>query len=62
MGVYLTAKKYLIELREQGNFVAEELLDEYELIKEQKGDFIAAKYISDIYREFQTRLKDVSNG
>jgi hypothetical protein len=62
MGIYLTAKEYLIELRRQGNFVAEELLEEYEEIKAQSGEFIAAKYLADIYREFQERLKDVSNG
>lgn len=62
MGIYLTAKEYLIELKRQGNVVAIELLEEYEDIKSQSGEFIAAKYISDIYREFQIRLKDVSNG
>jgi hypothetical protein len=62
MGIYLTAKEYLIELKRQDNIVAIELLEEYEDIKAQSGEFIAAKYITDIYREFQSRLKDVSNG
>jgi hypothetical protein len=62
MGSYLTAKEYLIDLKRQGNSVAEELLVEYEDIKTQSGEFIAAKYITDIYREFHKNLKDVSNG
>lgn len=62
MGIYLTAKEYLIELRRQGNVIAEELLEEYEEIKAQSGEFIAAKYLADIYRDLKERLKDVSNG
>ena len=62
MGIDLTAKEYLIELKQQGNPVAKELLVEYEDIKTQSGEFIAAKYITDIYREFHKNLKDVSNG
>jgi hypothetical protein len=62
MGIYLTAREYLIELKQQGNSVAEELLVEYEDIKAQSGEFIAAKYITDIYREFHKNLKEVSNG
>jgi hypothetical protein len=62
MGIYLTAKDYLIELKRQGNVIAEEVLEDYEEIKTQSGDFIAAKYLADIYREFHKNLKDVSNG
>lgn len=62
MGMYIVAKEYLQELKKQGNSLAEETLQEYEEIKAQSGDFIAAKYLADIYREFQKRLNQISNG
>lgn len=62
MGMYIVAKEYLQELKKQGNSLAEETLQEYEEIKTQSGDFIAAKYLADIYREFQKRLNQISNG
>jgi hypothetical protein len=62
MGMYIVAKEYLQELKKQGNSLADETLQEYEEIKTQSGEFIAAKYLADIYREFQKLLKDASNG
>jgi hypothetical protein len=62
MGMYIVAKEYLQELKKQGNSLADETLQEYEEIKTQSGEFIAAKYLADIYREFQKLLKEASNG
>jgi hypothetical protein len=62
MGMYIVAKEYLQELKKQGNSLADETLQEYEEIKKQSGEFIAAKYLADIYREFQKNLQNTSNG
>jgi hypothetical protein len=62
MGMYIVDKEYLQELKKQGNSLADETLQEYEEIKTQSGEFIAAKYLADIYREFQKLLKEASNG
>ena len=62
MGIYLTAKEYFIQQKNLGNYIASSLLDEYEEIKAQSGEFIAAKYLADIYRQFVQELKEVSNG
>jgi hypothetical protein len=62
MGLYLTAKEYFIQQKNLGNYIAFSLLDEYEEIKAQSGEFIAAKYLADIYRQFVQELKEVSNG
>ena len=62
MGIYLTAKEYFIQQKHLGNYIASSLLDEYEEIKTQSGEFIAAKYLADIYRQFVEELQEVSNG
>jgi hypothetical protein len=62
MGIYLTAKEYFIQQKQLGNCIAASLLDEYEEIKAQSGEFISAKYLADIYRQFVQEIQDVSNG
>jgi hypothetical protein len=62
MGIYLTAKEYFIQQKQLGNYIAASLLDEYEDIKAQSGEFISAKYLADIYRQFVEEIESVSNG
>jgi hypothetical protein len=60
--LYSKVKNYFNELANNGNKEAIELLKEYEEMKISNGDFIAAKYLIDIYKQYQIDLKEVNNG
>lgn len=62
MGIYLNAKKHFEELSNQGSYDASELIEEYYEVKRQCGEFVAAKFLRDIYVEYQENMDLVKNG
>jgi len=59
--MYLVAKQYFTELKNKGSGAAEDLLKDYEQLKETNGEFMAARYLRDVYLDFNSNMKKVSN-
>ena len=62
MGNYLNAKKHFEELSNKGTFAASGVLEEYDEVKRQCGEFVAAKFLRDIYILYQENMDLVKNG
>lgn len=60
--MYLKAKEYFIQLSNQGHESATILLEEYEELKNEGGEFVAALFLRDVYIEFQQNMDRVKNG
>ena len=54
-------KQYFIELINTGNEEAEKLLKEYTLIKETQGEFLAGRFLIEVYIETQKTLEEIHN-
>tara|TARA_R100000008_G_scaffold53666_2_gene32626 strand:- start:862 stop:1065 length:204 start_codon:yes stop_codon:yes gene_type:complete len=54
-------KQYFIDLSNQGNKEADELISEYNDIKETNGEFLAGRFIIEVYIETQKTLEESFN-
>ena len=54
-------KQYFIDLSNQGNKEAEELMIEYTDIIETQGEFLAGRFIIEVYIETQKTLEESFN-
>jgi hypothetical protein len=61
MSQYDKSKVYFTQLSNQGNTQATELLEEYEEMR-VKNEFLAARFLRDVYIDFQLELQGVRNG
>ena len=54
-------KQYFIELINSNNEEAEKLMKEYILIKETQGEFLAGRFLIEVYIETQKTLEELHN-
>ena len=54
-------KHYFMELMNKGNEEAEKLMKEYILIKETQGEFLAGRFLIEVYIETQKTLEEINN-
>ena len=54
-------KQYFIELINKDNEEAEKLMKEYILIKETQGEFLAGRFLIEVYIETQKTLEELHN-
>ena len=54
-------KHYFMELMNKGNEEAEKLMKEYILIKETQGEFLAGRFLIEVYIETQKTLEELHN-
>ena len=54
-------KQYFIDLANQGNKEADELINEYEEIIKTNGEFLAGRFIIEVYIETQKTLEESFN-
>tara|TARA_Y100001938_G_C7884546_1_gene326686 strand:+ start:259 stop:462 length:204 start_codon:yes stop_codon:yes gene_type:complete len=54
-------KQYFIDLSNQGNKEAEELMIEYTDIIETQGEFLAGRFLIEVYIETQKTLEESFN-
>ena len=52
-------KQYFIELINKDNEEAEKLMKEYILIKETQGEFLAGRFLIEVYIETQKTLEEI---
>lgn len=60
--MYLHAKQYFINLALRGSEASQNLLNEYDNLCEEHGEFLGARFIRDVYLEFQQHTKENTNG
>ena len=54
-------KQYFIDLSNQGNEQAKELIIEYNDIKDTNGEFLAGRFLIEVYIETQKTLEENFN-
>ncbi len=59
---YEEAKQYITEFAHQGFTEAQDILETYQDINNRYGEFLAARFIRDVYLDFQynVELKEIS--
>jgi len=57
---YSEAKKFFIQLSEEGIWIGTTLLNDYEDLKKNRGELAAARYLLNVYLEFQNYNKQAA--
>ena len=59
---YPKAKRFFGDLATRGVKEVIELMEEYGEIKKTYGEFLAARYLNEVYKDFNQRWENLENG
>lgn len=62
MSKYLESRAWVRQLQNEDQTGIKELVDEYNDVYSQCGEFTAARFLIDVYTTFQLNLKEAQNG